>query len=114
MKKFFVFVLSLIVSANTFSQTLFTYGTQAVSKEEFLRAYNKNKISSADKNTALREYLDLFIKFKLKVQAAYDMHLDTLPGLKSDLQNFRAQIVESYLYDEKEINALVEEAFNRS
>lgn len=114
MKKFFVFVLSLIVSANTFSQTLFTYGTQGVSRDEFLRAYNKNKISSADKNTALREYLDLFIKFKLKVKAAYDIHLDTLPGLKSDLQNFRAQIVEGYLYDEKEINALVEEAFIRS
>ncbi|MBA2562123.1 MAG: peptidylprolyl isomerase [Chitinophagaceae bacterium] len=114
MKNFFVlFVLSFIVSA-TFSQTLFTYATQGVSRDEFLRAYNKNKISSADKSTALREYLDLYIKFKLKVKAAYDMHLDTHPGLKNDLVNFRNQIVEGYLYDEKEVNALVQEAFTRS
>ena len=114
MKNFFVlFVLTFIVSV-TFSQTLFTYGTQGVSRDEFLRAYNKNKINSADKSTALREYLDLYIKFKLKVKAAYDIHLDTLPGLKADLQNFRTQIVEGYLYDEKEVNALVQEAFIRS
>ncbi len=114
MKNFFVlFVLSFIVSA-TFSQTLFTYATQGLSRDEFLRAYNKNKISSADKSTALREYLDLYIRFKLKVKAAYDMHLDTLPALKNDLINFRTQIAESYLYDEKEVNELVEEAFIRS
>ncbi len=106
-------VLCFTVSA-TFSQTLFTYGTQGVSKDEFLRAYNKNKISTADKSTALHEYLDLYIKFKLKVKAAYDMHLDTLPALKNDLINFRTQIAESYLYDEKEVNELVEEAFIRS
>ena len=114
MKKFFLLLILSSIASITFSQTLFTYGNQAVSKDEFLRAYNKNKTATADKKTALREYLDLYIKFKLKVKAAHDMRIDTLPNINADLQNFRSQIEESYLNDEKEVNALVEEAFNRS
>jgi peptidyl-prolyl cis-trans isomerase SurA len=114
MKKFFLLFLLSSTAASTFSQTLFTYGRDAVSKDEFLRAYNKNKTPDQDKKTALREYLDLYIKFKLKVKAAHDMKIDTLPGINADLQNFRSQIEENYLNDEKEVNALVEEAFERS
>ena len=114
MQKLLLSVILFLIASVTFSQTLFTYGAQAVSKDEFLRAYNKNKTASTDNKTALREYLDLYIKFKLKVKAAHDMHLDTLPTINADLQNFRSQIEESYLDDEKEVNALVQEAFIRS
>src|SRR5687768_10965903 len=114
MKKLFLFLVFFSIASITFSQTLFTYGTQAVSKDEFLRAYNKNKTETTDKKTALREYLDLYIKFKLKVKAAHDMRMDTLPNINADLQNFRSQIEESYLDDEKEVKALVQEAFDRS
>src|SRR5450631_3113577 len=95
-------------------QTLFTYGNHMVNKDEFLRAYNKNKTASTDKEQAMKDYLDLYTKFKLKVQAAKDMHLDTLPLLQSDLQNFRTQIENNYLQDDKEVEVLVNEAFNRS
>ncbi len=52
--------------------------------------------------------------FKLKVQAAKDMQLDTLPSLIADLQNFRSQIKDNYLTDENEIKRLDNEAFERS
>jgi len=97
-----------------FSQTLFTYGNNAVDKQEFLRAYNKNKSASDDKEKALREYLDLYSKFKLKVKAAKDMKLDTLPQLTSDLQNFRSQIDETYMNNDNAVNGLIDEAFIRS
>jgi peptidyl-prolyl cis-trans isomerase SurA len=114
MTKFLLFLVLSFFTSITLSQTLFTYGTQSVSKDEFLRAYNKNKTASTNKKTALREYLDLYIKFKLKVKAAQDMRLDTLPAINADLKNFRSQIEESYLDDEKEVNALIQEAFNRA
>ncbi len=94
-----------------FSQTLFTYGGNAVDKQEFLRAYNKNKNAADDKEKALREYLDLYSKFKLKVKAAQDMKLDTLPQLTSDLQNFRSQIDETYMNNDDALNNLIDEAF---
>ena len=62
----------------------------------------------------MRDYLNLFIAFKLKVQAAKDLKMDTLPGQKNDLLNFRRQIETDYLNDDSIIHILVKEAFNRS
>jgi peptidyl-prolyl cis-trans isomerase SurA len=112
-KPFFVVIFFLFASA-TYSQTLFTFGNNSVSKDEFLRAYNKNKTVTTNKEQSMKDYLDLYIKFKLKVQAAKDKHLDTLPALQSDLQNFRTQVEENYLKDETQVHVLTEEAFSRS
>ena len=114
MKKLFLLTVFSLLFSIAYCQTLFTYGNHTVSKDEFLRAYNKNKTVTADKEQAMKDYLDLYIKFKLKVQAAKDMRLDTLPSLQSDLQNFRTQIENNYLQDDNEVDALVNEAFNRS
>jgi len=110
----FLFLITACFSSALHAQTLFTYGGSAVDKQEFLRAYNKNKNPVADKERSLREYLDLYIKFKLKVKAAREMKLDTLPQLVSDLEAFRTQIAESYMNNENEVNRLVNEAFDRS
>jgi peptidyl-prolyl cis-trans isomerase SurA len=107
----FVFISFVFIS---YGQTLFTYGNHSVSSSEFINAYNKNKTPVTDSVQALRKYLDLYINFKLKVQAAKDIQLDTLPSLEADLQNFRSQIQNSYLNDEKEVDRLVNEAFERS
>ena len=112
-KLLFLSVFSAFVFTSH-SQVLFSYGRHAVNTSEFLKAYNKNKTATTNEAQALRDYLDLYIKFKLKVQAARDMHLDTLPSLKAELQNFRSQIQDNYLRDEKEMNRLVNEAFVRS
>lgn len=114
MKKPFLVCLFTFLISFSFGQTLFTYGNHSVSASEFLKAYNKNKTSNADSSQAMRSYLDLYIKFKLKVQAAKDMRLDTLPSLKADLQNFRSQVQSNYLIDQKEVNRLMDEAFTRS
>lgn len=114
MKKIYLLFAFLCSAAAVFSQTLFTYGDASVDKEEFLRAYNKNKTPVTDKEKALRDYLDLYVNFKLKVRAARDLHLDTLQQLQTDLQNFRSQVDEGYMNNEKAVNQLVDEAFNRS
>lgn len=114
MKHFFILLVASFTLSNSYSQTLFTYGNNPVSKDEFLRAYNKNKAPVTDKEKAYKEYLELYSKFKLKVKAAYEMKLDTLPQLKYDIQNFRSQVEDSYLNDDSRVNMLVDEAFQRS
>lgn len=115
MKKiYFLFFIAAFFTSALQAQTLFTYGGTAVDKQEFLRAYNKNKNPVSDKEKSLREYLDLYIKFKLKVKAARELKLDTLPQLKSDLEGFKSQIAETYMNNENEVNRLVNEAFDRS
>jgi peptidyl-prolyl cis-trans isomerase SurA len=91
-----------------------TYGNQSVSKDEFLKAYNKNNNSGKPTAKAYRDYLDLYTKYKLKVQAAYAEQLDTLPTLTVELQNFRNQIANSYMNDQSYTDKLVNEAFERA
>lgn len=114
MKKLLIFFILACLTTGIHSQILFTYGNNAVTKDEFLRAYNKNKTAVSNKAMALREYLELYINFKLKVKEAKDMRIDTLATIANDLQNFRSQIEEGYLNDESRVNALIDEAFNRS
>lgn len=99
---------------NLSAQTLFTYGTDRVQTDEFMRAYNRNKSKVEDPEKALREYLDLYVKFKLKVKAAKVARIDTIPQLQYELQGFRSQVEENFLNDEKQLQALVEEAHTRS
>jgi peptidyl-prolyl cis-trans isomerase SurA len=114
LKKFFI-LCTLALSANTIiAQTLFTYGKNETSKAEFLRAYNKNKPSTTDKQKSIKEYLDLYTNFKLKVKAAEELRLDTLPQIKYDVQNFRDQVVENYMNDDKGLQVLIDEASNRA
>jgi peptidyl-prolyl cis-trans isomerase SurA len=103
-----------LASSAVFSQTLFTYGNAETSKADFLRAYNKNKPSTTDKAKSMREYLDLYSNFKLKVRAAQDLRIDTLPQINYDVQNFRDQVVENYMNDEKGLQMLIDEASIRA
>lgn len=114
MKKTFLAFACILLAASCISQTVFTYGKNAVSKEEFLKAFNKNKVEVADKEKAIRDYLDLYSNFKLKVKEAQDLRLDTLPQIKYDVENFRNQVAESYLNDKNSMDALQKEAFERS
>jgi peptidyl-prolyl cis-trans isomerase SurA len=114
MKKTYLLLALTLGATQLFSQTLFTYGDNQVGKDEFLRAYNKNKTPVTEYEKSLREYLDLYSKFKLKVKAAQQLRLDTLQQLKYDMQNFSSQVEEGYMNDDKRINALLDEVMERS
>ena len=111
MKKFYVLFACVCTTTSLFSQTLFTYGSNTVSKDEFLKAYNKNKSPVTDKQKALREYLELYNNFKLKVKAAGELRLDTMQQIKNDVNNFRQQIQDNYVGDDKVIKALTAGSF---
>lgn len=114
MKRFFLLFLFGTIAGNVFSQTLFTYGPYAVSADEFKYAYSKNKIASDTVKNDLKTYLDLYTLFKLKVQDARDLRLDTLPALQADLQNYKLQIEKNYLLDNAQMEFLVNQALQRS
>ncbi|QEC68603.1 hypothetical protein FRZ67_15275 [Panacibacter ginsenosidivorans] len=96
------------------SQTLFTYGTKTVSKDEFLKAYNKNPDTTGERSDKIKQYLDLYVNFKLKLQAATDEKLSTDANFKYEADNFRTQLTENYINEQANIHGLVKEAFQRS
>jgi peptidyl-prolyl cis-trans isomerase SurA len=114
MKKIVLIFFLFISTKTTFSQILVRYGNQIITKEEFLKAFRKNNTKVRPTEKTYRDYLDLYIRYRLKVQAAYDMRLDTLPGQLTELQNFKSQIVDQYLNDETSLNQMAREAWLRS
>ncbi|RYF90430.1 MAG: hypothetical protein EOO03_03740, partial [Chitinophagaceae bacterium] len=114
MKKCYLLLAITIGSIHAGAQPFITYGNNVVTKQEFLKAYNKNKTQVTDKEKSLREYVELYSNFKLKVKEAADLRLDSLPQIQYDIRNFREQVIENYLNDEKGISKLMDEAFVRS
>ena len=114
MKYFFLFVcLSFLINTYLFSQTLFLYGDKRVSKQSFLKAFNKNPPSKEERRKALDEYLGLYINYKLKVQAGYDEGLNTLPSFAQESKTFKKQIADNIINEEAGIHKLTDEAFQR-
>ncbi len=114
MKKFYGLILLAAIGTSAQAQNFIQYGNQSISKEEFLRAFNKNKTEEEDKENAIKEYVDLYTNFKLKVKAAEELRLDTLSQIQFDVANFRGQVIDNYLNDDKGIDRLKDEAFSRS
>jgi peptidyl-prolyl cis-trans isomerase SurA len=105
-------VFSVALVAQTNDPVLFTVDNVPVRVSEFSYIYSKTNQDKADYSEAsLREYLDLYIKFKLKVTRARDMQLDTVDALRKELEGYRRQLANSYLVDKEVTEKLVEEAY---
>jgi peptidyl-prolyl cis-trans isomerase SurA len=93
---------------------LFTVENTPVHVSEFTYIYSKTNGKNADfSKKSLDEYLDLYTKFKLKVQKAKDMRLDTVSQLKEELNGYRKQLADSYLIDKAVTEKLLLEAYER-
>lgn len=114
MKKWMLLLVVTIAAKTNFSQTLISFGNYSISKEEFLKAYNKNKTAETDREKSIREYVALYTNFKMKVTNAKEMKMDTISHLKTDNDNFRRQIEDNFLNDEKVFDKFMQQAFDRS
>lgn len=93
---------------------LFTVKGNPVTASEFKYIYSKTNQDKADfSEKSLREYLELYTNFKLKVQKARDMRLDTIASLMGELDGYKKQLAKSYLEDKEVTEKLVREAYDR-
>ena len=94
---------------------VFSFGDEMVYNDEFMRVFNKNKRDKAKPTKQeIDEYLDLYIKFKLKVKEAYALKMDTMPSFKTELAGYRTQLAQPYLTDKTVTENLIKEAYQRS
>ncbi len=123
MKRFFVVFSAFLLFEATkgFSSTqvggdpiFIRIGNQEISLSEFVHAYQKNNNSTLASQISPEEYLELFINFKLKVTEALALGLDTVQAFISELAGYREQLAKPYLSDQKVIEDLVSEAYQRS
>ncbi len=82
---------------------LVTIGNTKVNKAEFERIYNKNNnnlYNESDVKTP-KQYLNLFIDFKLKVVEAQSLKMDTNSVFINELAGYRKELAAPYLTDVK-------------
>ncbi|HET8573201.1 MAG TPA: peptidylprolyl isomerase [Edaphocola sp.] len=103
----------LLSAASVEAQTLFTYGGHPVSKEEFMAVYNKNNQNKINNKTSVSDYLNLYALFRMKVQDALDMKMDTTAAVVNELDNYKAQLTRTELLDKTVTSRLVREAYDR-
>lgn len=98
------------------SDVLMTIGKENVSKKEFEYVFkkNNNKNASNPDEKSLREYLDLYINFKLKVIEAKSLGMDTVNSFVKELAGYRKQLAAPYLTDKEVNDKLINEAYDRS
>lgn len=115
MRKLVLICLATGIVISGHAQTLFTYGSNSVSKADFLRVYKKNSLNKKPdmSEKELKSYLDLYALFRMKVAEANKNKLDTVASIDHELDNYRKQLAKNYLTDEQVTNKLIHEAYDR-
>ena len=116
--RFFAVIATAFVCFNTLAQTtsnktVLTVDGEQVSIADFEHIYKKNNNESAITKEGLDEYMDLFVKFKLKVKEAESLGMDTASDFTRELAGYRKQLARPYLVDTELLDELVLEAYNR-
>jgi peptidyl-prolyl cis-trans isomerase SurA len=94
---------------------IFSFGDEMVYNNEFMRVFNKNKRDTTEPTKQeINEYLELYVKFKLKVKEAYSLRMDTVPSFINELAGYRTQLAQPYLTDKTVTENLIKEAYDRS
>lgn len=117
-KVFWIMVIGLSSTFTLLGQAkdkvLFEVDGVPVYVSEFTYIYDKTNGQKADySRKSLDEYLDLYVKFKLKVRKAKSMQLDTIQQLKQELAGYRKQLADSYLLDKTVVKTLAKEVHDR-
>lgn len=100
---------------NSDQQILFTVNGEGVTAEEFKYVYSKNNINndSAFTKTDIKEYLDLYVNFKLKIQEAESRGMDKSKAFVDEFNGYKEQLKKPYLTENKVTERLVSEAYDR-
>ncbi|MGQ1908339.1 peptidylprolyl isomerase [Marinifilum sp. RC60d5] len=120
MRKGLLYLFFLLCCSNsTFGQTsqadtLFTINDTPYSADTFINLYHNNKLRGKNKQAlSVKDALQLYINFKIKVQAALNNKIDTIPEVSKEIENYRNIAYNSYLYPTNVSEQLLQETFER-
>lgn len=126
MKNNFILVLMLAICSQSCKQSqkstaqssepvIETIGGKPVLASEFAYVYKKNNANAENAYTSqsVKEYLDLYTNFRLKVREAETLGLDTTDAFKKELGGYKKQLSQPYLTEKGVTDQLSKEAYER-
>ncbi len=108
---FLVFYLSSLYSQISDSIVLFTVAGENIPVGEFKQMYLKNNRQVQGDKQDIKDYLNLYVNFKLKVHKAKELEYDTLPDFKKELAGYRKQLAQPYMINAAIMDSMARIAF---
>ena len=108
----------LLAAESVFGQgtdpvVVMTIAGKDITRSEFEYSFNKNRNGDVLKDqSAIVEYADMFINYKLKVQAALDARMDTLPSFKEEYAQYRNTQLAPFLVDSAYIDSVARRVYD--
>ena len=98
---FFAAIPSALTAQSNADPIIMTVAGVDVPRSEFEYSYNKNNTDGVIDKKTVEEYVDLFVNYKLKVQAALDARLDTTQAFLKEFAQYRdMQIRPTFVTDD--------------
>lgn len=118
MRRILSCLLPLFLSVSSYAQNdnpvVMTVNGYDVSKSEFEYFFSKNNTETKVTRKTVKEYADLYLNFKLKVQAAIDEGMDKSESFLSEYKMYRDLQAEDYLIDKDFIDEVVRRTYEQS
>lgn len=91
-----------------------TINGKPVSRSEFEYSYNKNNTAQTIDRKTVDEYVDMFINYKLKVEAAKDAKLDTLKSFKDEFATYRDDQIRPSILNDDDIDREARKVYEKT
>lgn len=117
MKSNLLLTALLLWSGMAFAQhdpTIMTINGKPVSRSEFEYSYNKNNTEGVIDKKSVEEYVDLFVNYKLKVEAALDAKLDTAQSFQKEFAIYRDQQVRPSVITDADVEGMARNIYNET
>lgn len=107
-KMLFAALLFAATAANAQTKddpVIMTVNGQPVLRSEFEYSFNKNNSDGVIDKKNVAEYVDLFINYKLKVEAAKEARMDTMTSFREEFVSYRDQQIRPVFITDADVEA---------
>ncbi len=112
-----VFALLFYSCSPQNSQVIAKFGDQEIGLKEFEKAYKNNEVgaekTSKDSLSRMKDYLNLYVNFRMKLRDAYVRGYDQDSSLQSEIQDYKKKIGATYIINTRLIEPGVRKLYER-
>ncbi len=91
-----------------------TINGKPVPRSEFEYSYNKNNAEGVIDKKSVKDYVPLFVNYKLKVEAAKEARLDTMKSFQQEFAGYRDQQIRPALVTDADMEAEAKKIYNQT
>lgn len=107
-----LFCATVAVAQNNPDAVLMTINGKPVMRSEFEYSYNKNNSDGVIDKKTVEEYVDLFVNYKLKVEAALEARYDTMQSFRQEFMQYRDQQIRPSFVTDSDVEAEAKKVYN--